>query len=95
MAVIVGVSAYAALQAVVGDPETISTQSLAVAAAIGVGVAILLMAITNTEHPPAAGTTLALITFGSDIDAVLFILSGAAILAVIRLVMARRMTNLL
>ncbi|MCH8222596.1 MAG: HPP family protein [Chloroflexi bacterium] len=39
-----------------------STQSLAVAAAIGVGVAILLMAITNTEHPPAAGTTLALIT---------------------------------
>jgi hypothetical protein len=53
------------------------------------------MAITNTEHPPAAGTTLALITFGSDTDAVLFILSGAAILSVIRLLLARRMTNLL
>ena len=66
-----------------------------VAVIVGVGVAILLMAITNTEHPPAAGTTLALITFGSDIDAVLFILSGAAILAFIPLVMARRMTNLL
>ncbi|MCH8101876.1 MAG: HPP family protein [Chloroflexi bacterium] len=93
--VVVGVSAYAALRAVAGDPGTLSTESLAVAGAIGVGVAILLMAITNTEHPPAAGTTLALITFGANIDAVLFILSGAAILAVIRLVMARRMTNLL
>ena len=95
MGVVVGVSAYAALRAVAGDPGTLSTESLAVAGAIGVGVAILLMAITNTEHPPAAGTTLALITFGANIDAVLFILSGAAILAVIRLLMARRMTNLL
>ncbi len=93
--VIVGVSAYAALRAVVGDSEAISTETFAVAGAIGVGVAILLMAITNTEHPPAAGTTLALITFGSDTDAVLFILSGAAILSAIRLLLARRMTNLL
>ncbi len=92
---IVGVSAYVALRAVVGDPEAISTETLAVAGAIGVGVAILLMAVTNTEHPPAAGTTLALITFGADIDAVLFILSAVVILSAIRLLLARRMTNLL
>ncbi len=95
VAVIVGISAYAALRAVVGDPETLSTESLAVAGSIGVGVAILLMAITNTEHPPAAGTTLALITFGASVDAVLFILSAIALLTTLRLVMARRMTNLL
>ena len=90
-----GSSAYAALRAVVGDAEVISSETLAVAGAIGVGVAILFMAITNTEHPPAAGTTLGLILVGANIDAVLFILSAIVILSVIRLALASRMTNLL
>ncbi len=42
-----------------------------------------------------ASIALGLITFGSDADAVLFILSAAAILSAIRLLLIRRMTNLL
>ena len=95
VAVIVGVSAYAALKAIVGGADDISAETLAIAGAIGVGMSILLMATTNTEHPPAAGTTLALVTFGSDLDAVLFILSAIALLTVIRLVLVHRLTNLL
>lgn len=33
-------------------------------AALSVGLAILLMTITDTEHPPAAGTALGIVTFG-------------------------------
>ena len=73
----------------------ISGDTCAVAGAIGVGVAILVMAITNTAHPPAAGTTLGLITVGADTSAVLFILSAAAILTAIHLLLARYMANLL
>ena len=93
--VIIGASAYAALRAVMGDVDGISGDTFAVAGAIGVGVAILVMAITNTEHPPAAGTTLGLIIAGSSIDAVLFILTAAGMLAIVRIVLARKMVNLL
>lgn len=33
-------------------------------AALSVGLAIFLMAITDTEHPPAAGTALGIVAFG-------------------------------
>ena len=72
----------------------VTGDTLAVAGAIGVGVAILVMAITNTAHPRAAGTPLGLITVGADTNAVLFILSAAAILTAIRLLLARHMANL-
>ena len=34
---------------------------LDVAAALSVGIGIFLMVVTNTEHPPAAGTSLGLV----------------------------------
>ena len=37
-----------------------------IAAAMSVGIGIIVMVVTNTEHPPAAGTSLGLIIHSSD-----------------------------
>ena len=64
-------------------------------AALSVGVGMLAMAVTNTEHPPAAGTALGLVIQGWSWSAVLFVMSSAVILSRIRLVLRRRLINLL
>ena len=48
-----------------------------IAAAVSVGLSILVMVMTDTEHPPAAGTALGLIIPGWSWSAVIFIMSGA------------------
>ena len=53
------------------------------------------MAVTNTEHPPAAGTALGLVIVGWSWSAVLFIMSSAVILSLIRLILRPRLINLL
>ncbi len=42
-------------------------------AAVAVGMTMLLMAASNTEHPPAAGTALAVVAHGFDWSLVAFI----------------------
>ena len=64
-------------------------------AALSVGVGMLAMAITNTQHPPAAGTALGLVIQSWSWSAVLFIMSSAVILSVIRLILKGRLINLL
>lgn len=51
--------------------------------AIAVGGAMLVMAITNTEHSPAAGTALGVVTTGFSLQVVLGVLVGVGVLAVI------------
>ena len=51
------------------------------------GVSIFIMVVTNTEHPPAAGTALGLLIPGWTLSAVTFILLSAIILSIIRLVL--------
>lgn len=63
--------------------------------ALSVGLGILAMVATTTEHPPAAGTALGLVIHGWTWSAVAFILSSALILSVLRIVLRPRMINLI
>lgn len=49
--------------------------------AIAVGSAMLAMAVTNTEHPPAAGTALGVVIAGFSIEVVLGVVIGVGVLA--------------
>jgi CBS-domain-containing membrane protein len=57
---------------------------LALFGAIAVGLTILIMVITNTEHPPAVGIALALVINPWDIYTLLFLLLAATILGLVR-----------
>ena len=64
-------------------------------AVVSVGLSMLVMAMTNTEHPPAAGTALGLVVVGWTPSAVLFVLLGSVTLSVIHLVLRPYLKNLL
>ena len=66
-----------------------------VVAALSVGLSILFMVATNTEHPPAAGTALGLVIQGLGLQAIMFILVSAVLLSLIRLVLRPKLVNLL
>lgn len=51
--------------------------------ALAVGCSMLVMAITNTEHPPAAGTALGVVITGFSPRVVLGVVLGVGILALI------------
>ena len=53
--------------------------------AFAVGLAMLLMAFTDTEHPPAAGTALGMASREFDILIFLSIIGAVALLAVMKL----------
>jgi len=101
--VIIGIAAYGILTLILDDPAEMTRQTFAIAGAVSVGMAILLMAFTNTEHPPSAGTALSLVaiggtagaTYSTVFDAVWFIISAAIILAIVRFALRRWMVNLL
>ena len=66
-----------------------------VAAGLAVGLGILIMVATNTEHPPAAGVTLGLVMDSWQWSAVAFVLIGALVFTVIRALLRPRLINLL
>ncbi len=66
-----------------------------VIAVLSVGLSILLMVMTNTEHPPAAGTALGLVIGGWAPSAILFVLLGALILAAVHRLLRPHLTNLI
>ena len=68
---------------------------LEISAAISVGIGIFFMVVTNTEHPPAAGTSLGLVIYGFDWTSVVFIISSAILLSLVRILLRPRMINLL
>ncbi len=65
-----------------------------VAAAIGVGVAMLIMAATDTEHPPAAGTVLGLILAPNPLANGLLVIVAALVLTGTRTVFRRWLIDL-
>lgn len=69
------------VQAFLIDAEVLRNLSYAAA----VGAAMLLMAITNSEHPPAAGTALGMASREFDILIFLSIIGAVALLAVMKL----------
>ena len=62
--------------------------------AFAVGLAMLLMAITNTEHPPAAGTALGMASREFDILIFLSIIGAVAFLAVMKLALRPHLQDL-
>lgn len=63
--------------------------------ATAVGLAIFVMVITNTEHPPAASIALGLVLNGFEPRVILFILLGIVSLSVIKLAHKPILKNLL
>jgi len=63
--------------------------------AISVGMAIFLMTITNTEHPPAAGIALGLVFDGFSFLSVLIIIVGIVCLSIIKIILTPNLENLL
>ena len=57
---------------------------LIVFGAIAVGIAIFIMAVTNTEHPPAAGIALGLVINTWGWMTIVFILCAIAWLTIVR-----------
>ncbi len=70
-------------------------QAREVSAALAVGISIFLMVLTNTEHPPAAGTALGLLIPDWSISAVAFILISALVLSIVRIILRPKLINLL
>ena len=62
--------------------------------AVAVGLAALLMALLNMEHPPGAGTALALAVNGLTVDIVLAVLIGVVVLALIHRLLRRWLEDL-
>ena len=63
-------------------------------AALAVGLAMLAMAVTNTEHPPAAGTALAVVGYGLHWELAVFTLTAVLVLIEVHRVLRDRMRDL-
>jgi len=77
------------------DFFTNTEMSLIVFGAIAVGVAIFIMAITNTEHPPAAGIALGLVINKWDWITIIFILCAITWLTSIRKILKPHLLDLI
>ena len=78
------------IEAFLSDQRILSNLSLAVA----VGLAMLMMAITNSEHPPAAGTALGMASREFDLLVFFSIIGAVALLAVMKLVLRHHLRDL-
>lgn len=65
-----------------------------VAVALAVGLSLLLMVLTNTEHPPAADVTLGLVLEGYTFSSLGVILLGVIALVIIKKLMSRWLIDL-
>lgn len=76
--------------------ETVGSAAayFAMFAAGSVGLSMFLMAVTNTEHPPAAGTALGVAGSQVTLDLLLFVLLGVPMLVALYLVTKSRLINL-
>ena len=95
LAVVVGYLA-SLLYHVPGLGEAIAGSHLVldVVAAAAVGLNVLLMVSTSTEHPPAAGTALGLVVDGWALSAVTVVLLGAVMLSAAHALLRPRLANL-
>ena len=62
--------------------------------ALAIGLSIFLMTITNTEHPPAAGTALGIVAHVWSNQAIIFVIICVVCLAIVRKVMEHRLVDL-
>ncbi len=62
--------------------------------AFSVGISMLLMVMTNTEHPPAAGLALGLVLDGFDATVALVTLLGLILLTIVKKLLKKRLVDL-
>ena len=65
-----------------------------IAAAVAVGLSLLVMVLCRSEHPPAAGLAVVMVLDIRTPIALVIILAGAIILAMIRFIFRRKLLNL-
>jgi len=63
--------------------------------ALAVGLSLFLMTITNTEHPPAAGTALGIVAQPWSYQIVIFVLLSVVGLAIVRRLLGSRLRDLI
>jgi membrane protein implicated in regulation of membrane protease activity len=63
--------------------------------ALAVGLSLFLMSLTNTEHPPAAGTALGIVVQPWSYQIVIFVLVSVISLAIIRRLLSRYLRDLI
>jgi CBS-domain-containing membrane protein len=63
-------------------------------AALSVGASMFVMAATNTEHPPAAGTALGLVFRGFDWHILLFVVFSVTVLVLTHVILRSKLKNL-
>jgi len=68
---------------------------LDVEAALAVALSIFLMAATDTEHAPAAGTALGVVVHGFGWGLILFVVSSAIMLSFVHTMLRPRLRDLL
>jgi hypothetical protein len=77
-------------------PDSVSSNQWVVHVMEGasLSVVILFMTITNTEHAPAAGTAIGLAT-SISINSIVFVVSAAVVISIVRVVLNKRLHNLI
>jgi len=96
VSVLVGLALWGGLHLVTGGHvSAASNLQIDIFGAAAVGLSVLVMATTNTEHPPAAGTAFGIIVVGLSFTFIAFILSAAVILSIVRFLLRNRLQNLL
>ena len=78
-----------------GDLVSASNLVRDLIAVVSVGISTLLMVLTDTEHPPAAGTALGLVVVGWAPSSVVFVLVGAIVLSGTHLLLRPYLKDLL
>ena len=96
VAVIIG-SMAAAILAIPSVSSAVldSRYILSLIAALAVGIGILAMVFTDTEHPPAAGTVLGLVIHEWSWAVVGFVVISALVLSIVRIALRPRLVDLL
>jgi CBS-domain-containing membrane protein len=93
VAIVIGLIAAAIVHEAFGEPYEATLVS-EVGAAIAVGASMLVMAATDTEHPPAAGTVLGLTLAPDPIGSGVVVIAAAAGLSAIRTLCRRWLIDL-
>lgn len=91
------VAAYVVIGVGLLIPATVSDAAwfIDLSGAAALGLVVLIMSMTNTEHAPAAGTALGLAVQEVPAASVLFIVTAAVLVAVARVFLGSRLHNLI
>ena len=85
---------YAFLTGPIGEISVNVNSIVWIAGALSVGLSIFVMAITNTEHAPAAGTALGIVAHEWSVQTIIFIVVFAVSLSVTKRLLRRYLKDL-